>query len=893
MASLPSIFLPKSMRTLLLLAWLLFWGFRMEAQNPLKMPVTLQLEGVSLEQALYELSDAAGVTITFGNDLLPQGRRVHLSVEGVDLGKVLDVLLSDTNLEARLSGGQIVLVRRPKPTPQRFTLSGFVEDAETGERIPGASVFSVGEQIGSLSNEFGFFSLTLPAGTHRIGVSYLGYQRMEVPLHLSADEHRNFELQPAFLQEIVVTTQSDSVLVESPALSVENISLDNARRLPSLGGEADVVRLTYQLAGIQTASDGLGGLSVRGGNVDQNLFLLDGVPVYNPLHGVGISSVYNASAIRSARLYKGVMPAKFGGRTSAVLDVQTKEGNSKTLQLETDIGLTSGKITVEGPLTKNKSSFFVSGRRALYDLFVVPYTSRKRREDFIDGFVSYFFYDLNLKVNHRFSNSDRLYVSYYRGADDFLDVNEQEVRTQDTVVFFADNSKVFWGNEIASLRWNHTFSPRLFANTTLTFSKYAYRSQDFLNLTRTIDTLPSEVLDALVLGYNSNNKDLAANLDFDWFPKPGHRVEFGMAAVRHRFQPGVISLDIPTDIDFDTILNRQPLKSFELDAYLQDEFQLGSLVSLNLGLRLSTMGWVEKTYVSLQPRLLLTFHPLEKFDIAFALGKASQHLHLLSPSSLGLPKDLWVSSTRRIRPQKSWQAVAGMKWRPSSNWSLEVEGYYKTLENILVFKDVFLTDVNAENWQDKVSVGEGRAFGVEWTLRRQARKTAGWLTYAVAWAQREFDQEINQGDRFPFRLDRRHQLNLVVLHRFNARWELSAAWTFATGTAFTLPLQEFEFVHPPSQNFPSGIRIIVADSDRKNNRRLPAYHRLDWGLNYYLKRGKATHAFKIGAYNTYNRFNPLYLTIKERFDENGEPLREAVEVSMLPIFPTLRYKVSF
>ncbi|RMF29603.1 MAG: TonB-dependent receptor, partial [Bacteroidetes bacterium] len=449
------------------------------------------------------------------------------------------------------------------PSPQRFTLSGFVEDAETGERIPGASVFSITGQIGSLSNEYGFFSLTLPAGAHRIGVSYLGYERMEQPIQLATDEHLNFELQPAFLQEIVVTTQPDSVLVESPSLSVEHISLENARKLPSLGGEADVVRLTYQLAGIQTASDGLGGLSVRGGNVDQNLFLLDGVPVYNPLHGVGISSVYNASAIRSAQLYKGVMPAKFGGRTSAVLDVQTKEGNSKALRLETDLGLTSGKVTVEGPLVKEKSSFFVSGRRAFYDFFVVPYTTRKRREDFIDGFVSYFFYDLNLKVNHRFSERDRLYLSYYRGADDFLDVNEQEVRNLDTLVFFADNSQVFWGNVIASLRWNHTFSPRLFANTTLTYSKYAYRSQDFLNLTQTIDTLPPQVLDALVLGYNSNNKDLAANLDFDWFPHPGHRVEFGVAAVRHRFQPGVISLDIPTDIDFDTILNRQPLKSYE------------------------------------------------------------------------------------------------------------------------------------------------------------------------------------------------------------------------------------------------------------------------------------------------------------------------------------------
>ncbi len=865
----------------------------MEGQNPLKVPVTLRLEGVPLEEALYALSDASGVSIAFGNDLLPQDRRVYLQVEGVDLGKVLAELLSGTDLEPRLSGGQIVLVRRPQPSPQRFTLSGFVEDAETGERIPGASVFSITGQIGSLSNEYGFFSLTLPAGAHRIGVSYLGYERMEQPIQLSTDEHLNFELQPAFLQEIVVTTQPDSVLVESPSLSVEHISLENARKLPSLGGEADVVRLTYQLAGIQTASDGLGGLSVRGGNVDQNLFLLDGVPVYNPLHGVGISSVYNASAIRSAQLYKGVMPAKFGGRTSAVLDVQTKEGNSKALRLETDLGLTSGKVTVEGPLVKEKSSFFVSGRRAFYDFFVVPYTTRKRREDFIDGFVSYFFYDLNLKVNHRFSERDRLYLSYYRGADDFLDVNEQEVRNLDTLVFFADNSQVFWGNVIASLRWNHTFSPRLFANTTLTYSKYAYRSQDFLNLTQTIDTLPPQVLDALVLGYNSNNKDLAANLDFDWFPHPGHRVEFGVAAVRHRFQPGVISLDIPTDIDFDTILNRQPLKSYELDAYLQDEFRVGSLATLNIGLRLSSMGWVEKTWLSLQPRLLFTLHPHDRLDIALALGKASQHLHLLTPSSLGLPKDLWVSSTRRIRPQHSWQAVAGVKWRPAPHWSLELEGYFKTLENILVFKDVFLTDVNAENWQDKVSVGEGRAFGVEWTLRRQARRTSGWLTYSVAWAQREFDQEINQGQRFPFRLDRRHQLNLMVLHRFNARWELSAAWTFATGTAFTLPLQEFEFVHPPSQNFPSGIRIIVADSDRKNNRRLPSYHRLDWGLNFYLKRPRATHTFQIGAYNTYNRFNPLYLTIKERFDENGEPIREAVEVSMLPIFPTLRYKVNF
>jgi len=867
------------------------------AQSPLDVRLDFDVQDESLESALYLLIVRSEVSISFSNNSIPRNKLVSMNVQQERLEDILKTLLEDTRLKFELVGTQIVLLRKPAPEPKRrFTISGFVENAESGERIIGANVYDDLGEIGTTTNEFGYYSLTLPESTSELMISYLGFQKVTHPLALKRNLTLNFELKPAFLDEVVITSTANRELIQAPQPNSEKLIMENVTRLPSLGGEPDVVRLLYSLPGVQTGADGFGGVSVRGGNVDQNLFLLDGVPVYNPLHGVGIYSIYNSSAIRSATFIKGSFPAKYGGRISSVLDVQTKEGSMKNYVVETDIGLTSGKLTVEGPLIKDKSSFFVSGRRAFLDFYSVPITSRIKRRSGIDGFISYFFYDFNAKLNYKLSKNDRVYLSFYKGGDSFSDINKQSGQiAPDTVFTLSDNQDVFWGNEIGSFRWNHIYGPKLFSNTTFTLSRYFYQLRDFFGLSTvggSEDILKNDVL----VRYNTDNNDLAAKIDFDYRPTKNHQIEFGSSLVRHRFQPGVASFSgaaIDT-ADLSGVFEKNPLRSFELDFYVQDEMSIGKNFKANLGLRTSAMGFVEKTYVSVQPRLAFQLFPEKKWSFHGAVSKLSQHLHLLSPSSIGLPKDLWVSSTARIKPQKSWQYEAGLDFKPQKGFQIGVEGYYKKMDNLLIFKDVFLTSVNSINWQNKVSIGKGWAYGVEFLLKKQTEKGSGWLSYTFAKSERQFDKEINRGNKFPFRLDRRHNLTLMVLRKIGKRAEFSGSWTFSTGSAFTLPLQEYEIVQSPKEPFPVGVNPIIAQSSRgRNSSRLPNYHRLDFGLNLYFKEKRALHAIRIGAYNAYNRKNPLFIRIRNRLQENGEVTKEVVQVSLLPIFPTLRYNVKF
>ena len=880
---------------------LLFSVLALKAQSPLDVKLDFKIEKISLEAALFELIDKSDVNITFNNELISEDITVSVDVENTSVRMILIQILKNTNLDFKTVGGQIALFEAPVIIPKKkYIISGFIENKENGERVVGAAIYDRKTQIGVYTNEYGFYSLTLMEGEIELNVTYLGFQNYSDTLILSSNTHLNISLNSTYLEEVVVKGRNDSLLVMTPDLNTDIFIPENVQKMPSLGGEADVIRLAHLMPGIQTGADGVGGIAVRGGNVDQNLYLLDGVPVYNPYHAIGIYSVFNSSALRSVNLIRGPFPAKYGGRISSVLDVRTKEGNMKDTKVDLDMGLTSIKLTVEGPIKKDRTSFFISGRQALFQLYSVPITTRIRSAEGNSGFISYSFYDLNAKINHKISDKDHLYASYYRGSDSFVDENGLEFFNRpDTTIFFLDDEDVFWGNEIASLRWNHIFNPKLFANTTFTMSRYFYQSTNKVS----IEYEKSGESVGKRAGFfksETNNRDLTAKIDFDWQLSDRHLLEFGANAIYHRFQLILIQLDervFPSQSTLDTIgtSDLNSLDSYEFEGYIQDDWKPNEKWNINAGLRYSVMGSPEKYYYSLQPRFQIDYFPNSKMTWSAAFGKANQHLHLLSPSNniSGLPKDLWVNSTDRVEPQESWQYSGGFQRRLPNNFEFRMTGYYKKMNNLVNFNNISLEDeLNSQNWDTRVFKGEGWAYGTEFFLQKQSPKFLGWISYTLSKSDRKFSEEVNRGRRFPFHLDRRHNFNIACLYKFSRKLELSANWVYASGSAFTYPTQQAWYYVPGTESFPYSAIYSYNIANSKNNVRFKPYHRLDLAVNFNFKFRKVLYILKLGVYNAYVRLNPVYADFNERFlPERIE--RKEKQVSLLPIFPALRIHMRF
>ncbi len=867
------------------------------AQSPLDRRVDFEARDMPLIKALEKLIAETGVNLNFTPRIIPANQTVTIRSNGLRLSTVLDEMLRDVAVSYTVIGEQIVLSRDYRKSSIFKTITGYVSDRQSGERIIGALVYEPDLGMVATTNEFGFFTLKLPGSEFSLVANYLGYQADTIRLKPSEkSQYLEIFLEPVYLREIIVRENPDSNLIQTHGNSDILLNMSLVSRLATLGGEGDIFRIAYTLPGITTGADGFGGIAVRGGSVDQNLFLLDGVPVYNATHGIGIVSIFNTSAIKSTRLIKGNFPAKYGGRLSSVWDVQAKEGNNKHFEGEADIGLTSGKLTLQGPFADGKGSWLVSGRRAFFDFFSIPISSRIREKDGVDGYISYLFYDLNAKFNRKLGKKDRLLFSFYRGKDRFADIYRQNRPYQDTTVYLGDEEEVEWGNDAASLRWTHRLGSSVFWNTSLSYSRYTYESNDLVDLQ--VNSPQNTLLrNVLFLKYNSNVLDYSLRSELDFSTNANHQIKIGGSLTRHSFQPGIVFFDVATQIDsilLDTLgeWDKRTLNSAELSIYGQDEFRIADKLSIKAGLRIGFLGVQDRTYYSPQPRLSVEYMLSNGSSVSASAGKVTQFLHLLSPTSVGLPKDLWVSSTAIVPPQHSWQYTLGYHTRLNPGWSLDAEAYYKHFSNLILFKGTFLETVNATNWQDDLAVGTGKARGVELLLRKNTAKLSGWVSYTLAWSDRQFDKEINKGEAFPFRLDRRHNLDVQFLVKLNTTWEMAFGFKLASGSAFTLPVLEYELVQAPGSP-PSEIIANPRVVDKLNGQRLPAYHKLDVSFSKTFYEEKTQHKLLIGVSNIYNRKNPLYITIRDKFQPNGEVKREFVQVSLLPIFPTLRYVLKF
>jgi hypothetical protein len=789
---------------------------------------------------------------------------------------------------------------------QKFTVSGYVKDAETGENLIGASIYDKESLTGTSSNAYGFFSLTLEKGSYDIVFSYVGYQPDVWSLRLTSDKMLDVNLSPSLsIDEVTVTAQHNVQSVKSTQMSSIDVSTEMIKKAPALLGEVDVIKALQLLPGVQSGTEGASGLYVRGGGPDQNLILLDGTPVYNASHLFGFFSVFNADAINNVRLIKGGFPARYGGRASSVLDISLKEGNMKEFHGTGSVGLIASKLTLEGPIKKDKTSFILSGRRTYADLLLQPILREAMAGGNEFAKVGYYFYDLNAKINHKFSYKDRLYLSVYTGDDRFYRNQDPYSYLYDGTIYTSEmKSGLGWGNITASARWNHQFTNKLFANTLLTYSNYNYDVNQYASsIEESGEGIVSEINSMKFL---SGIEDFGAKLDFDYIPSNAHYLRFGGNYIYHTFRPGATALQIiDAEVnDVDTTMGEDPVIAHEFYTYIEDDLDLSSRLKMNIGLHYSGFIVNGKYYQSLQPRFAGRFLINETTSFKASYAMMEQYIHLLTNNTIGLPTDLWVPVTENVKPQRSNQYAIGISKSISEMYHLSIEAYYKKMNHLIEYVDGASFMTEDKNWEDKVCEGEGWSYGGEVFFEKRVGKLSGWLGYTLSWTERMF-AEINDGNLFPYKYDRRHDVSVVATYPMEDGWDFSAAWIFGTGNAQTIATERYkgdyfnnyyygyyDYYDPyfPGEESNGYFTGEIEHVDSRNSLRAADYHRLDISFAKTKEKSWGEVTWTLGVYNTYNRKNPFYYYIgRDRVMGN----RALIRVSLFTFMPSVSYGFKF
>lgn len=751
---------------------------------------------------------------------------------------------------------------------ENYTLSGYVREFGTAETMIGVNIFLRDKpQVGTVSNLYGFYSITLPKGRYDIVFSYVGYAPVVLELNLERNTVKDISLSEGIeMQEVVVSAENVRRNVEDAEMGTIDMKMETVKKLPALFGEVDLLKSLQLLPGISSAAEGTAGIYVRGGGPDQNLVLLDEAIVYNTGHLFGFFSVFNSDAIKNTTLIKGSIPAQYGGRISSVIDVQMKEGNDQDYVIEGGVGLISSRLTAQGPLSQGKSTFILSGRRTYALDLARPFINKTKFEG-----TNYYFYDLNAKVNYRFSPRNRLFLSGYFGRDVFRFQNVE----RDFLL------ELPYGNATGTVRWNHLWSDKLFSNVSLITNNYDFR------LSGGQETFRFNV--------NSGVRNFSLKTDVDYYPSPKHQLKFGTRYTFHKLTPNVVNAT-NGEIDFST--DFKPKYGHELELYAADEWSLPSGIKLNLGMRMSAFAhvgpyystiqfknfesgeWV-KTYVHPEPRVLMTWPVDRQSSVKAGIARTTQYIHLVSNSGSTLPADVWVPSTERVKPQLGTQYAVGY-FRNFFDNALEtsVEVYYRTMDNQLDYRESYVENFSADIETEFVS-GKGRAYGMELFLRKNNGPITGWLGYSLTRTERWFP-EIENGRVYPAVYDRPHDLSLVVNWSFSKNWDLSASFIYATGKAYT-PVKSLFFIEGKA----------TVEYAQRNSDRLKDYHRMDLSL-VYEKKSKLNKPFHsswaFSIYNVYNRKNPFFSYFD--FSSNvlsGSVSAKAYEVTIFTIIPSVTW----
>jgi len=750
------------------------------------------------------------------------------------------------------------------------TISGYVKEKGTGELLIGVNIYIKGTQTGTVSNNYGFYSLSIPDQDLELTYSYVGFKPVVKHFKLSKDTSINIQLESNVELSEVEIVGNRNRISDKAEMSVVKIPIHQIKQVPALLGERDVFKVLQLMPGVRSGSEASAGLYVRGGGPDQNLIILDDATVYNAMHLFGFFSVFNGDAIKSVELTKGGFPAEYGGRLSSVVDIRLKDGNKEKYGGEGSIGLLSSRLMLEGPIVKDKASFMISGRRTYADVIMKPFLQMENaNED-----MGYYFYDVNAKVNYEISDKDKIYISGYFGRDKFHDDVEYDKS--------SSKDKLYWENSTATLRWNHLFNNKLFSNTSLIYSNYSF----------VIDMWQKYDQDEFSLNYTSGIRDFSLKEDLQWIPNHNHYIKMGFQATAHRFRPSAVVIK---GSNMKTENNTKELNSIETALYAQDEWKIGSLTKVNMGLRLSNFNYKEKSYFGLEPRLLISRMLSESISIKASYTIMNQYIHLLTQSGIGLPTDLWVPATDRIGPQRSQQVALGLaKDFFKSAFSVSVEGYYKTMAHIIAYKEgsnfLMIDDPFSSkefNYEDNVTVGDGWSTGLEVLIQRKVGKLSGWIGYTLSYTRNQF-AELNFGKPFFPRHDRRHDISIVAIYQLGKRFTFSGTWVYGTGDAISLGQSRYQAVLPGNT---TGNYLTVTDYGERNSFRMAPYHRLDLGIQFHKKyKWGGKQIIEISVYNVYNRQNPFYYYSHWDNDKKENVL---VQVSLFPILPSISYYLKF
>lgn len=781
----------------------------------------------------------------------------------------------------------------------KVTLSGYITDINTGEGLIGASVVDLRSGKGTVTNTYGFYSLTMEGDSAFVAASYIGYKTQILPLFLSDDKTIDIKLDDqTTLETVEIVAEKSEKIEEKTEMSTISVPVKQLKRIPALLGETDILKAIQLLPGVQSGGEGQSGFYVRGGSQDQNLILLDGTPVYNASHLFGFFSVFNADAIKDVTLIKGGFPARYGGRLSSVLDITMKEGNNQEFKANGSIGIISSKLTLEGPIVKDKGSYIISGRRTYVDILARPFIALAfASEGGTSGSFGYYFYDLNAKVNWKFNSKDRVYLSAYSGDDLFYTRLKESYSEND----FRSDSEIDlglgWGNLTSTFRWNHLYTDKLFSNLSLTYSKYnfgtrnGFSEESFLN---DVQDSKSEVS----FGYDSGIRDWALKMDFDYIPASNHFIRFGANATLHDFYPGEneIYFEFEEDGDnflLDTIFGQEDVRAIESYLYVEDDIQITERLKANVGIHYSNFAVRNKTFQSFQPRISARYLFPQSISLKASFATMQQNIQYLTNENLGLPWDQWLPTTDQVVPQTSWQAAAGLAKTFNNQYEVSIEGYYKYMNNVTSYREgasVF----QSTDWQNQVTQGEGRSYGVELFLQKKTGRLSGWLGYTLSWSERRFDDK-NFGNWYPFVFDRRHDLSIVAVYDITDRWSMSAAFVYGTGNAFTFPNSQYFIIEDFGDFFyPQSVDAI----NERNNYRMNPYHRADVNFDYTWGKKRWKHKISFGAYNMYNRKNPFFINPETEFEYDpvtGESTSRnvLVQYSLFRLIPSLAYSFSF
>lgn len=760
---------------------------------------------------------------------------------------------------------------------KNYTISGHVRDSITGEELIGATiVIKELAGTGACSNAYGFYSITIPAGDYTITARFMGYNSISEKISLRQNTRLDFILteHATQLAEVTVTNKRKDETITSSQMGVEKITLKEIDKVPVIFGEKDILKTLQLRPGVKSAGDGNSGFFVRGGSMDQNLVLLDEATVYNPSHFLGFFSVFNADAIKDVTLYKGSQPAEYGGRLSSVLDVRMKDGNNKEIRVNGGIGLIASRLNVEGPIVKDKGSFIISARRTYADLFL-----KLSPKNSVNN-AQIYFYDLNAKANYRLGRKDRIFLSGYLGKDELAPTN-----------VFGFNYR----NITGTLRWNHLFSDRLFSNTSLIFSNYDY------NVDLNFSSAKSSII-ARIQDYNLKQ-------DFQYFPNLKNKLKYGFSSIYHKIIPGISTSGDNKEI---RDLNATNKYAWENAVYISHEYKPKDQFSFEYGFRYSLFsilgpgdfysynssgqvtdtisyrsGQFIKTYSFIEPRLSVDYVINEKSSLKAAYSRNTQYLHLLSNSTSASPTDLWIPSSNYVKPEIADQVSVGyFKNFKDNNYEFSAEVYYKFLQNQIDYKDGAKLTFNAtenplnENLESQLLFGKGRAYGIEFFLQKKYKRLTGWVSYTLSRTEKKI-KGINNGEYYPARQDRTHDVSIVAMYELTKKWTLSSTFVYYSGNAVSFPSGKYYVAGQ-----------IVSYYTERNNYRMPAYNRLDLSATWQRKKtAKFESSWTFSLYNAYGRENAYTITFQE--DPDNLEKTQAVQTSLFRWVPSVTYNFKF